>query len=242
MKNMHLVKIALWISKPIQKLSHAAKNRVKEKVALIEKQQLSDELGELMQRVIYLEKEMEKRTKEVEEKNKELYQLSCLDSLTGVANGQHFHTIFEKMWIKAIEGQWIVALIMINIDYFKKYNDTYGHQVGDHCLESIGIVLKGLTQKDGILAARTGGGEFIVLLENPMINEVEGLADKISKSVWELKRVHCQSPYGYVTVSLGIAVTIPQAKEKPTEFMLIADQALYLAQNKGKNRIEKVII
>ena len=241
MKNMHLVKIALWLIKTIQILNDAGKNILKGKVVLIETQEEADELRKLTQLVMHLEEKVQKRTKTLEEKNEQLYQLSFLDSLSGLVSGRHFDTVFQKNWEKSIEEQWIMALIIVDIDYFKKYNDTYGHQMGDHCLENICIVLGQLTHKNGVLAARTEG-EFMILLENTMIKEVEKLTDKIRKSVWELKIIHCQSPYGYITVSLGVAVTIPQAKEKPTEFMLIADQALYLAQNKGKNRIERAVI
>ncbi|WP_069997193.1 sensor domain-containing diguanylate cyclase [Cellulosilyticum sp. I15G10I2] len=247
------MKIARWIIKPIIRLNHAAKNIVRGKLIILEEEDRQDELGELThsfnemtqqltQMVIHLEDQVQERTKELEEEKNDLYQIAFFDRVTGMANRKYFDNAFQIAWKSAVIKQLPIALIIIDVDFFKKYNDTYGHQVGEDCLEAIGMLLKRLTNKEDSLAASIGGGEFRVILERPLIKEIDVLAENILRSIEDMNRVHSTSPYGRVTVSIGTAVIIPQSEEKSEDFILLADQALYIAKNKGRNRMERIII
>lgn len=247
------MQIGNWITKPILQLNHIAKQIIRGKLMLLEEDDRRDELGELKhsfnqmtrqltQLVIHLEDQVQARTKELEEKNKELYELSFFDSLTGIANRRFFDHTFKLVWDRAMHQHNPIALVMIDVDYFKKYNDTYGHQMGDRCLEQIGKVLANSTNEEGRWATRFGGEEFMIILENVLIQDIDTFAESIKNGIEALAIEHSESPYGKITVSVGVAITIPDIDQNIEEFILVTDQSLYVAKNSGRNTIQKIII
>jgi diguanylate cyclase (GGDEF)-like protein len=144
----------------------------------------------------------------------------------------------KTAWNTALRFQRPIAIFMLDIDSFKNYNDTYGHQAGDDCLKAIGNLLSQKIRRASDLAARYGGEEFVVILQEPEQEKLLGFAQEIRKSVQELGIEHKQSPYEKVTVSVGIACMIPTVEAEPAELVEAADRALYQAKQKGRNRVE----
>ena len=129
-----------------------------------------------------------------------------------------------------------VSLIMLDIDFFKRYNDAYGHVAGDHCLMQVAQVVKTCCQRKADLAVRYGGEEFAVLLPDTDINGALAIAGQIRRSVIDKHIIHSGSPTGYLTVSLGCYAFIPSGNDSLETFIHRADAALYQAKNAGRNR------
>lgn len=180
--------------------------------------------------------------KEEEEKlqkaNRMLMELSTLDGLTGISNRRHFEEVFEREWMDAALLSKPISIIMFDIDYFKLYNDTYGHQGGDACLKSIAACLKPLLERPGEVLARYGGEEFIVLLPNTDSDGARLAADSVKKQIEELRIPHKASKVNdCVTVSIGVATMIATPGFERNEMVEHADKALYQAKLAGRNRI-----
>lgn len=172
--------------------------------------------------------------KEIE--NKLLY-LSNNDGLTGVANRRHFDQKLASEWEIARENSTFISLILFDIDYFKLYNDTYGHLAGDACLQNIAAYLKKLVQAPH-LVARYGGEEFAIILINLTEEETNQFAEKIRLVVESLRIPHKTSKNSeYITVSLGCYSVIPSSLSSQKELIHKADQALYEAKKNGRNRV-----
>jgi diguanylate cyclase (GGDEF)-like protein len=125
---------------------------------------------------------------------------------------------------------------MLDIDYFKRYNDTYGHVVGDHCLAEVAKAVKNCCHRKADLAVRYGGEEFAVLLPDTDIHGAMTLAEQIRRSVIDMHIIHTGSPHGHVTVSLGCYSFIPTGRDPMDMFIERADAALYQAKHSGRNR------
>lgn len=167
-----------------------------------------------------------------------LQQLFCLDGLTGLANRRHFDQFMNSQWEKALGKASSLSLIMIDIDFFKGYNDTYGHLSGDDCLRKVAAALKEGIKGEESLVARYGGEEFTVILPDACLDEAKALAEKLRARVQSLGIKHAKSPIGgVVTVSLGVATIFPSSKLVPDNLIAGADQALYQAKNEGRNCI-----
>jgi diguanylate cyclase (GGDEF)-like protein/PAS domain S-box-containing protein len=172
--------------------------------------------------------------------NQLLQKLSSTDGLTNIANRRTFDTILEKEWRRALRARTPLALILLDIDDFKPYNDTYGHQGGDQALKAIANVLNGAAKREGDLAARYGGEEFALLLPNTDEAGAESVAANILHQVEQLKIPHAGSDISpYVTVSIGVASMIPQPQTTPRQLVDRADQALYMAKREGRNRVRR---
>ena len=129
---------------------------------------------------------------------------------------------------------------MVDIDFFKAYNDTYGHQAGDDCLKRVARLLKGYSRRAGDFAARYGGEEFAVVLTGAKAEVAQTIAEDIRQGVQALQIPHESSPAGsVVTVSVGVATVVPGEGSAPRELLRLADEALYDAKRAGRNRVEE---
>ena len=167
----------------------------------------------------------------------ELHLLSTTDSLTGLANRRHLENCFDSEWRRAIRTQDSIALIMIDIDHFKKYNDLYGHQAGDDCLRQVCDSLKEYAQRSGELIGRYGGEEFVVLLPRMTLVRAQVLAESMCRRIAGLNIEHGNSMDNKVTISVGVAAMVPGLTDEPANLLRIADRCLYRAKADGRNRV-----
>ncbi len=179
-----------------------------------------------------------KQSHELELANEELKRLSYVDGLTGVSNRRRFDEQLEQEWRRSLRDLHPIALIMIDVDFFKKYNDLYGHQSGDECLRLIAKTIQCSIRRAGDLVARYGGEEFIVLLVNTPLDKAQLVAEKIRKHVEQLEICHEDSKCSMVvTISEGVASAVPIMESSANRLVELADQALYQAKQHGRNRI-----
>ncbi|MBW4679864.1 MAG: diguanylate cyclase [Microcoleus vaginatus WJT46-NPBG5] len=170
--------------------------------------------------------------------NRELERLATLDGLTQVANRRRFDQYLSQEWVRLAREMKPLSLILCDVDYFKNYNDTYGHQAGDDCLQQIARALNRTIQSSAHLLARYGGEEFAVILPNTNAETAFTLAEALRLAVQQLKIEHAKSLVSqYATLSLGVATIIPTQEFSPKTLISVADKALYLAKNQGRNRI-----
>ncbi len=169
--------------------------------------------------------------------NRELEKLSVLDSLTQVANRRRFDDYLIQEWQKLKEEQTPLSLILCDIDYFKLYNDTYGHPIGDYCLQQVALAIECVIESTAGLVARYGGEEFGIILPKIDANQALKIAEKIAVNVKKLHVTHQKSLVSdYVTISLGVHSLIPTAESSPELLIALADKALYEAKAQGRNR------
>lgn len=170
---------------------------------------------------------------------KELWRLSYLDGLTGVANRRHFEDTLDQEWNRAAREGKPLSLVMCDIDFFKAYNDTCGHQSGDDCLKKVARALSGILKRPGDLVARYGGEEFVIILPGADAKSAVFVIEELRSGVEALEIAHPNSPVcGCVTVSLGVASIIPVRKSSSAELIAAADQALYEAKKEGRNQVK----
>ena len=179
--------------------------------------------------------ELEQKAMELESANDKLEKLSETDFLTGLANRRRFDQVLQTEWSRARRANHPLSLIMMDVDHFKKFNDRYGHQAGDVCLKNLASVLMGNLYRAGDLMARYGGEEFCVISAYTDSAAAQALAEKIRREVKALGLIHEDSEFGVVTISLGIAVVIPDHTKSPEELIRAADAALYEAKACGRN-------
>lgn len=171
------------------------------------------------------------------EVNKKLEKLSLQDGLTGLANRRYFDSFLDKEWRLALRRKSTISLILADIDFFKKFNDTYGHQVGDECLKSVAKAIQLAVKRVSDLAARYGGEEFAIVLPETNIKGARSIADNIHQNVKKLKITNDGSQIcSKVTVSVGIACTTPEINTLPAKLIEESDHALYQAKNNGRNQ------
>lgn len=167
-----------------------------------------------------------------------LEKQSLMDGLTGIANRRYFDESFDKEWRRALRSRETLSLVFIDIDYFKKYNDDYGHLAGDDCLRQVGKALKNSLQRAGDLVARYGGEEFVIILPATSLADAARVGEKVRSNIESLRVLHESSEVSeYVTVSVGIASMIPEKNMIPISLLEQADTALYQAKRKGRNRV-----
>ncbi len=183
-----------------------------------------------------LETRVAERTAELQILNRKLEALSTTDGLTGIANRRRFDEVLANEWNRAERLAQPLALAMIDIDWFKKYNDRYGHQAGDECLQAVAAVLSANICRTGDLVARYGGEEFAFIA--PATGGVIALdmARKVCAALQATALPHPMSVYGQVTVSIGIAAMVPNQQLSPDILLKSADEALYCAKKQGRNR------
>lgn len=183
------------------------------------------------------------RTKRLAEANRALGRLALLDHLTEIANRRQFHKVLENEWRRATRGKNPLSLIMIDIDHFKAYNDSFGHQSGDEALKAVASALKSCVHRPADMVARYGGEEFIVLLADTASEGALAVADRLRLAVEDLNIDHPRSETGgKLTISVGAATAIPKKMAFSSLLVGAADEALYRAKQGGRNRVESVSI
>jgi diguanylate cyclase (GGDEF)-like protein len=216
-----------YISKPLKKLELHA--RVHSALKLKEE----------MDRRKARERELEVLNQFLAEANQELQRLSVTDGLTGIANRRYFDESLEKEWLRATRDRRSLSLIMIDIDFFKAFNDYYGHIAGDVCLKQIATALTGVVKRSGDLVARYGGEEFVILLPGTELEGAMRVAEMVQQQIAALGIEHGKSQVGNsVTVSMGIATLVPEQHVIPATLIEVADAALYEAKKQGRNQIQ----
>ena len=189
-----------------------------------------------------LTQEVRNRTSELEFRNQELKKLflhATTDKVTGIANRYRLEDFMRREWGNAIRNQISVSVIMIDIDHFKQYNDTYGHQAGDRCLRQVAQTINNTVRRPKDLAARYGGEEFIVVLSDVSPDGAMTVAENIRSQVKALAIPHVTAEVSdCVTISLGVSNTIPTINSQAEPLILAADKALYLAKQKGRDLVE----
>lgn len=165
-------------------------------------------------------------------------RLATQDELTGLANRRHLNLALAQEWARFKRSEQPFALAMIDIDFFKPYNDHYGHLVGDACLRQIAQVIQSGMRRAGDLAARYGGEEFLLILPNTHAQDARRLADTVRRSVEQLNLPHAKAPLGRLTVSIGVAAMADGDYVDAAALLRAADDALYRAKNEGRNRVE----
>ncbi len=174
----------------------------------------------------------------LKEINKKLRDMAMLDGLTQIANRRHFDIKLFEEWRRMIRAQQPLALIIFDVDFFKLYNDTYGHQEGDSCLQTIAQMIQPFCKRQGDLLARYGGEEFAIILPDTSSEGAISLAERICEEIYNKKINHQASPIcNVVTVSCGVSCMQPTITEEPTTLLHHADQALYQAKESGRNKV-----
>jgi len=174
---------------------------------------------------------------ELERFNDALKQLASLDGLTQVANRRRFDEHLDKELRRAVREQTPLSLILCDIDFFKNYNDTYGHPAGDECLQGVAMAISQVLKRPDDLVARYGGEEFAIVLPNTDLEGAIKVTEEIQSSVRNLARVHKGSSVNpFVTLSLGITSVLPQPNDTRQAVIEAADRALYRAKTEGRDR------
>jgi diguanylate cyclase (GGDEF)-like protein len=165
-------------------------------------------------------------------------ELSNTDFLTNLANRRYFEDILQKEWKSCCRDNIVFSILMLDIDYFKPYNDNYGHQEGDKCLQLIAMLLKKLVNRPRDIIARYGGEEFVILLPSTELEGAQVLAESIRSAIFHVGLPNKGAPgFGVVTVSIGVASMVPDKVSLPEALVGKADEALYMAKRKGRNNV-----
>jgi len=189
----------------------------------------------LKRRARRLEMLVRQRTHQLEVSNRKLHAMASTDGLTNLANRRHFDIVLAREWARSKRMREPLALAMIDVDYFKPYNDHYGHQQGDDCLRQVAAVLAAAMQRGTDLAARYGGEEFAFIAPDTGIDGALAVAERLRAGVEALALTHEKSPLGRVTISLGVATIVPDEEHDSDLLLRSADQALYRAKTQGRN-------
>ncbi|MFO7666224.1 MAG: diguanylate cyclase [Desulfobacterales bacterium] len=175
---------------------------------------------------------------QLREANDALLRLATTDALTGIANRRAFDEYLEREWKRMLREKMPLSLIMCDIDYFKKYNDLYGHQAGDSCLYDVAQALHNCMLRPGDFVARYGGEEFVVILPGTPVEGALHIAEQIRSAVRKLTISHAGSEVdSFVTLSLGVAHGVPSSETNANDVLQTADTALYKAKKQGRNRV-----
>ena len=181
--------------------------------------------------------ELEELRRQLEESNKQLRLLSSLDGLTGLLNRRRFDEIYNEEWRRSIRNQTPLSLLLVDIDFFKAYNDTYGHLLGDSALRLVAGALDDASRRQVDKVARYGGEEFVAILPNTALQGAMQVAENMRRAVENLDIVHVASAIGsHLTISVGAATTVPEGAGSPLHLIARADSALYQAKEDGRNR------
>jgi diguanylate cyclase (GGDEF)-like protein len=169
--------------------------------------------------------------------NDRLTVMASIDMLSGLANRRGFQSRLDFEWMKALQHKSELSLLMIDVDHFKPFNDTYGHPEGDACLSRLGETLAGLAADTNGFAGRYGGEEFCLLLPNSGTSRAFEVGEMVRTAVQDLALPHATSSHRTVTVSVGVASTIPNDALRPSDLVEAADASLYVAKRSGRNSV-----
>jgi len=173
-----------------------------------------------------------------------LRQMARVDALTGLANRRHFDETLNSEWRRCTRSGTPLSLMLIDLDHFKLFNDHYGHQAGDSCLQQVAACLKAGFARSHDLVARYGGEEFVCVMPETSLEGAEAKAQGLEKAVRALRIPHDKSPVagGIVTISLGVAVAMPNVGEECATLILCADRSLYMAKDAGRGQVRTLQI
>jgi len=188
-----------------------------------------------------LKQDVEKRKdaeQQLSEANTRLMALSRTDELTRLANRRMFDEHLNHTWMRLTREKSVMSLIMCDVDYFKRFNDTYGHQAGDECLKKVARILKMSARRPADLVARYGGEEFIILLPGASGQDALVIAERIRMNIADLRIVHESSAVSdHVSISMGVSSVVPEPGAEAKALIQQADMALYEAKDAGRNRV-----
>jgi len=187
-----------------------------------------------------LQQEIDEREKvevALQKANHELQRLAILDGLTQIPNRRRLDEYLDQEWKRAIREQAPLCFIMCDVDFFKRYNDTYGHQAGDECLQQVARAISRAVKRPADLVARYGGEEFAVVLPNTHVDGAVQVAMEIAQAVTALKLPHATSTHPFVSLSIGVSGFIPSQGAQIATLMQQSDSALYQAKTRGRNQI-----
>ena len=193
---------------------------------------------QLEERVLARTAELQQANEALKVANQKLEVYSQTDGLLGISNRAFFDVRLRDEWNRAIREQAPIGLLMIDVDFFKKYNDHYGHPAGDACLQAVARAAAGKMVRAIDLLARYGGEEFVVILPNTVLTGAQKVAEGICEAVAALNIPHAASAAAtHVTVSIGAASLLPDRNESPDSLVAASDRALYVAKQQGRNRV-----
>jgi diguanylate cyclase (GGDEF)-like protein len=181
--------------------------------------------------------QLAQRERELVATNDRLTVIASIDMLSGLANRRGFQSRLDFEWMKAQQYDSELSLLMIDVDHFKLFNDTYGHPEGDVCLSRLGETLAGIAAETMGFAGRYGGEEFCLLLPNTNATRALEIGETVREAVQRLAMPHCTSNYQTVTVSVGVACTKPNDTQRAGDLIEAADAALYAAKHRGRNAV-----
>ena len=180
---------------------------------------------------------LSQREREMLATNDRLTVMASIDMLSGLANRRGFQSRLDFEWMKAQQYGSELSLLMIDVDHFKLYNDTYGHPEGDACLTRLGETLAGIAADNMGFAARYGGEEFCLLLPSTSALRAMEIGETVRATIQGLELPHATSSHKTVTVSIGVACTLPGDNQRPGDLIEAADAALYAAKHRGRNTV-----
>jgi diguanylate cyclase (GGDEF)-like protein len=175
-------------------------------------------------------------TNELQAASQEVRRVSATDSLTGAANPRRFYEVLEQEWKRAQRADGPISLLLIDLDFFRLFNETRGHAVGDDCLRDVARILQGCLNRAGDFLARYGGEEFLVLIPGGDEAQAQALANLLLQRVRELGLRHESSPKGIVTVSIGVATVTPTNEMSPANLLGAVEDGLRAAKTSGRDR------
>jgi diguanylate cyclase (GGDEF)-like protein len=181
--------------------------------------------------------QLTERERELLATNDRLTVMASIDMLSGLANRRGFQSRLDFEWMKAQQHDAELSLLMIDVDHFKLFNDTYGHPEGDGCLGKLGETLAGIAADTLGFAGRYGGEEFCLLLPNTDAARALQIGEMVRQAVWDQAMPHATSVHQNVTVSVGVASTKPSGLQRPGDLIEAADAALYAAKHRGRNAV-----
>ena len=240
--------IARSIARPLDALVHSMRETETGNYAKRMQAEGKDELTVLAQKFnemaskvdqhhLLLEERVVERTRDLAAANDKLAALSMTDGLTGIANRRRFDEALAAELQRAARSRSPLALVLLDVDFFKTYNDLYGHQEGDACLRRLARLLESHTRRAGDLAARYGGEEFALIAADTDTAAAVALAGALRAAFEALQLPHEGSPLGCITASFGVAVVVPDEDSTPEALVRMADQAMYRAKGQGRNQV-----
>ncbi len=190
-----------------------------------------------MQRLLKMQRELVKVTRELNVANAELQRLSTTDALTGIANRRALNDFMSREWRRCLRIKKQMSLVMLDIDFFKLYNDKYGHQAGDDCLRSVAEQILRAAPRGTDMAARYGGEEFMLVLSETNVDGAVWIAERVRQMVSDLRIPHYATPSKLVSVSCGVVTILPESGRTLEVFLKSVDAALYQAKRGGRDQV-----
>jgi len=222
-----------YLFKPID--ATILKSKVRIFVNLYQQQKKAEHHSQFLEEMVI---ESKKNQQELEIANKQLTELSTLDSLTNIANRRTYDHFLKMAWDQSIVSKAPISVIMLDIDYFKLFNDEYGHQCGDECLKKVAEVLKNRGYRATDLVARYGGEEFIIVLGNTNNSDALKIAENVRLKIEALRIPHQLSLANkWITASIGVSTIFPTINDSIKSFIQTVDKSLYLSKEHGRNQV-----